>query len=208
MAMRPEGTALTPPSTPPTPAVHGSNSLDDIFSTSRSPSPTRPSMQHPTEIPRLRATHNTAGYRAGVSVSKDPAVQPGFDEGYPLGATFGLRVGCLLGVLEGLVAACGAGVDGMSHSKRLRLLLLQAKQELRLEKIFAEDVWKSDGTWGYSVPREQRGEITWREVVESHPVGQKWEDIVQEEVRRAGVNVGRFEGPDWEAGRIGDDSQG
>ena len=111
----------------------------------------------------------------------------------------------MLGVLEGLVAACGPGVDDKSKHKRLRMLLVQARRELRLEKIFAGNVWKSDGTWGYNVPGEEEGKITWREVVEAHPVIMKWDDAVREEVSIVGVDLQRFEGPEWEAGRIGND---
>lgn len=204
--------ALTPPSTPHTPTVSGteSNSFSDVFSTSRSPSPAHPcSSQHPTDIPRLRTAHITAGYREGISISKEPAVQPGFDEGYPLGATFGLTVGYLLGVLEGIVAGYSrSDGDGREESKRLRGLLLLARRELCVDGIFREGVWKSDGTWGYYVPGEDEGDISWREVVKVHPGVKKWESIVGEEVKKAGIQVESLEGPQWEAGRVSDGGGG
>ena len=222
MAASHADTALTPPSTPPTPTVptiDESAPLSDVFSTSRSPSPTMThphTSQHPTDIPRLRATHVTAGYRAGISTSKESAVQPGFDEGYPLGATFGVKVGYLLGVLEGIVAAAAAAHTkqpeengkGSGRSKRVRGLLVQARKELCVEAVFGKGVWKSDGTWAYSVLGEERGDVAWREVVEAHPIIKKWSGIVEEEMSRAGLAMGRFQGSEWEAGRIRDDAEG
>ncbi|KAL8985824.1 MAG: hypothetical protein Q9177_004326 [Variospora cf. flavescens] len=76
--------------------------LSDIFSDSPPASPTSKQPSEPSDIPRLRSTHATNGYRDGISASKDQALQPGFDEAYPLGAILGLRVGYVLGVLEGL----------------------------------------------------------------------------------------------------------
>lgn len=77
-----------------------------------------------------------------------------------------------------------------------------------MESIFKEGVWKSDGTWAYSVPGEEEDNVVWKEVVEAHPAIKKWEGIVGEEVSRAGLEMGRFEGPEWEAGRIGNDEGG
>ncbi|MCJ1285395.1 Essential protein Yae1, N terminal [Xylographa opegraphella] len=98
--------ATTPP--PPSPPLQ-SDLLSDIFSSSPSPPPSHsphPSnATHPSDIPRLRSQHSTAGYRDGLSVSKTPALQPGFDEGYTLGAVLGLKAGELLGMLEGMCAA-------------------------------------------------------------------------------------------------------
>ena len=206
------GIALTPPSTPPTPIASGneSNSFSDVFSTSRSPSPGQPcSLQHPTDIPRLRTTHITAGYRDGISISREDAVQPGFDEGYPLGATFGLTVGYLLGVLEGIVFTYSwSERDERGECKRLKGLLLLAGRELCVEGVFREGLWKSDGTWAYNVPGEEEGDIIWRDVVKVHPAIKKWEAIMGEEVKKAGIPVESFEGPQWEAGRVGNDGGG
>ncbi|MCJ1437259.1 Essential protein Yae1, N terminal [Xylographa pallens] len=105
-------TATLPPSPPPQ-----SDLLSDIFSSSPSPppfhsphpsSPDSHHATHPSDIPRLRSQHSTAGYRDGLSASKTPALQPGFDEGYTLGAVLGLKAGELLGVLEGVCAALKA----------------------------------------------------------------------------------------------------
>ncbi|MCJ1381974.1 Essential protein Yae1, N terminal [Xylographa soralifera] len=98
-----------PPTTPPQ-----SDLLTDIFSSTPSPphSPTphtppphRTTRPPPSDIPRLRSQHSTAGYRDGLSASKPPALQPGFDESYPLGAVLGLQAGSLLGILDGVCSA-------------------------------------------------------------------------------------------------------
>ncbi|KAI9708799.1 MAG: Essential protein Yae1, N terminal [Bogoriella megaspora] len=96
---------------PPTQANHNlqSNTLDDIFGSSDS-EPGRPlntAPIEPSEIPRIRSTHVTNGYRDGISESKARYVQDGFDEGYALGAVLGMKAGWILGVAESLAKALG-----------------------------------------------------------------------------------------------------
>ncbi|KAI9858277.1 MAG: Essential protein Yae1, N terminal [Trichoglossum hirsutum] len=80
---------------PPAPTTTTSTLLDDIFlTTPRSPSP--------SPLPRLRSTHHTAGYLAGLTLGKSTQMQQGFDEGYAAGAALGLEAGWVLGVLAGL----------------------------------------------------------------------------------------------------------
>ncbi|MCJ1397603.1 Essential protein Yae1, N terminal [Xylographa trunciseda] len=117
-----------PPTTPPPPTQPPqSDLLSDIFSSSPSPPPSRTPhphdpdshhTTHPSDIPRLRSQHSTAGYREGLSASKPPALQPGFDEGYTLGAVLGLKVGELLGVLDGVAAALQAGRGAKGSRER------------------------------------------------------------------------------------------
>lgn len=203
--------ALTPPSTPPSP--YSINSLSDIFSDSP---PNSPSHADPSDIPRLRATHSTAGYRAGISASKTEFLQPGFDEGYSLGATFGIRVGYLLGVLEGLCASLDQATAAIRHmgkseqdtkaGKEQRMveeLLMKARKGLVLEKIFSKEFWGEDGIWRYQV-KGKEDDVTFREVVDSHPTIQAWSRIVEEEIREKGIRKSPFEGLEWEAGRIED----
>ena len=95
--------------------------------------------------------------------------------------------------------------DKKVEEQRLRGLLGQARGEMALERIFGREWWTEDGVWGYHVPGEE-GEVTWRKVVDAHPVVRKWEAIVGEEMRRAGVDGKGFEGEEWEAGRIADES--
>lgn len=195
----------TPPSTPPSPTSpiqgHNDNSLSDIFSDSPPSTPTQADV--PSDIPRLRSTHTTAGYRAGISVSRTQSLQPGFDEGYSLGAVFGLRIGYILGALEGI---WGAYDTQSGERSRLSKLLKRARDELRIEKVFAPDHWDKDGVWTYEVIGEQ-DVVTFEEVAQQHPVVRKWNEIVKEEVQNAGLKLGRFEGSEWEAGRISGDTE-
>ncbi len=197
--------AATPPSTPPSPsspvqAANTNNNLSDIFSDSPPSTPTQSGI--PSDVPRLRSTHTTAGYRAGISSAKTRSLQPGFDEGYSLGAVIGLRVGYLLGALEGLWCAYDTGCEGKG---RLKSLLKTGREELKIEKIFGKEYWDKDGVWTYEVTSEG-GEATFQEVAEQHPIVRTWDQKVKEEIEKAGIKLGRFEGSEWEAGRIGNDA--
>ncbi|KAF6222822.1 hypothetical protein HO133_000873 [Letharia lupina] len=188
--------ALTPPSTPPSPSSPTiNNNLSDIFSDS---SPTSPTTADPSDIPRLRSTHSTAGYRAGISASKQRSLQPGFDEGYSLGAVFGLRVGYILGALEGL---CAAHSQESVDRKGLGQLVKEAREHLAIEKIFGREWWGEDGIWRYQVQGKGE-EVTFRDVVDAHPLVRSWVERVDQEMKVAGVKVGRFEGREWEEGRM------
>ena len=188
---------LTPPSTPPShPSPTVNNQLSDIFSDSP---PTSPNTADPSDIPRLRSTHSTAGYRAGISVSKELNLQPGFDEGYSLGAVFGLRVGYIFGALEGL---CSVHSLGSKKRSEILQLLKEATEHLAIGKIFERQWWGEDGIWRYEVHGKDE-EVTFREVVDAHPLVRKWMVRIDEEMKIAGVKVGRFKGREWEEGRIG-----
>ena len=115
---------------------------------------------------------------------------------------FALRVAYLLGALEGLWAAYAKDVDGTKiERKRLGVLLKEVRGELSIESIFGKDWWSPDGVWRYEVDGE---EPTFQVIVDAHPLVKKWIRVVQEEVERAGVRVGVFEGEKWERGRVGD----
>lgn len=172
------------------------NSLSDIFSDSPPSSPSQET--NLSDIPRLRSTHSTAGYRAGISASKELSLQPGFDEGYSLGAVFGLRVGYILGALEGLYCAY---VDGCEERKRLRGLVREAREQLAIEKLFGKEWWGPDGLWTYEAVGVDK-EVTFPEVVEWHPLVKRWAETVRVEVESAGLEIGRFEGREWEEGRV------
>ena len=191
--------ALTPPSTPPSPSTPITNNcLSDIFSDSP---PTSPAGADPSDIPRLRGTHSTAGYRAGISTSKEQTLQAGFDEGYTLGAFFGLRVGYLLGALEGLYVAHSHESEGRT---RLAQLGKEARGQLTLEKLFGREWWGEDGIWKYEVQGKEE-EVTFPKVVNAHPLVRKWVERVEQEMKTAGIKVGRFQGREWEEGRVGDE---
>ncbi|CAF9903771.1 MAG: Essential protein Yae1, N terminal [Alectoria fallacina] len=188
---------LTPPSTPPSPSSPTNNHLSDIFSDSP---PNSPTTADPSDIPRLRSTHSTAGYRAGISTSKQRSVQPGFDQGYSLGAVFGLQVGYILGVLEGLWSAHPHEGEKRRTSGQL---VKEARKDLAVEKIFGREWWREDGIWRYQVVGMEE-EVTFREVVDAHPLVRRWAEMVDREIKIADVKMGRFEGSEWEDGRMGD----
>ena len=190
----------TPPSTPPSPSsppqVIANNTLSDIFSDSPPSAPTQTCI--PSDVPRLRSTHVTAGYRAGISTSKTQSLQPGFDEGYSLGAVFGLRVGYILGALEGLWKSYHPQDE---RKDRIKSSFKEAQEQLRIEAIFAKEFWDQEGIWTYEVTANG-DEATFQEVAEQHPVVWKWDAKVTEEVKKAGVKTDTFEGTEWDAGRI------
>ncbi|KAL9027871.1 MAG: hypothetical protein Q9196_003672 [Gyalolechia fulgens] len=196
-------TSPTSSHSPKTTSPQPNNSLSDIFSDSppASPSSTTPYPAEPSDVPRLRSTHVTNGYREGIASSKDQALQPGFDEAYPLGAILGLRVGYILGILEGLCASYGRwkpesrwirrdgekGVESEnSEGERALDLMIQAKTELKMENLFSKEYWGSDGMCAYEVSGEQ-GDVTFWEVADQHPVVQKWLTRVRDETRKAGI---------------------
>lgn len=175
--------------------------LGDVFSDSPPASPshtTTATLQshEPSDIPRLRTTHTTAGYREGIAASKTQSLQPGFDEGYSLGAVLGLRVGYIIGVLEALYVALSA-----TEKQRIGRILKEARDALSVEKVFARGVWGEDGVWGYEVAGKEE-EVTFEEVTDAHPVLKNWTSRVKEEMDRFGVEEGRFKGEEWERGRI------
>lgn len=201
----------TPPSTPPTP---NSNAISDVFSDSPPTSPSlAPHATEPSDIPRLRSLHSTAGYREAISVSKEKHLQSGFDEGYSLGATFGLRIGSLLGILEGLANAFKHGTGkALPEKRRLLNLLEEARKELSLESVFAKTWWNDDGTWKYEVAGDEASvgdhedAVTFEQVVGLHPLITRWSYIVHDERETAGLRC-IFQGEEWEKGRLEDDER-
>lgn len=180
------------------------NSTSDVFSDSPPLSPKSTRAPHPTDpsdIPRLRSIHVTNGYREGITTAKEQALQPAFDEAYPLGAFLGLRAGYILGILEGLCSAYGSSsrrvdaVDGEAEKVgkakeeeegRLKALLWQAREELKIEKLFGKEFWGNDGLWAYDVQASD-DDTTFREVADQHPVVQKWLAKVRDEVQKVGI---------------------
>ena len=183
--------------------------LADVFSDSppASPSHAAPATlqsQEPSDIPRLRTTHTTAGYRDGIAASKTQSLQPGFDEGYSLGAILGLRVGYILGILEALYVAVPPVGEGKD---RLNTMLREAREDLSVGKVFGRGVWGKDGVWAYEVASKEE-EVTFEEVVNAHPVLKEWNARVKEEMERLGVDEGKFRGEEWERGRIDSEMDG
>jgi hypothetical protein len=144
-----------------------------------------------SDIPRLKEKHETEGYRDGVTKGKAESVQGGFDEGYGLGAVIGLRVGKILGLLEGIHAAARStesidtGDEWKVEGERLESLLGLAKAELKTESVFGREYFGEDGIWRFAVEVEGEGrEVVFPDIAGSHPLIQKWEDVVAGEVRK------------------------
>jgi hypothetical protein len=144
-----------------------------------------------SDVARLRSTHNTAGYREGVSASKEAHVQEGFDEGYALGAEIGTRVGWILGALEGLVAGTRRGsitiqqsATQQSNQTDVRTLLAQARLDLTEKSIYSPEYFYEHGLWKYDVPDSGDGpddgdaNVTFRDVASAHPLILKWSRAV------------------------------
>lgn len=220
----PGGSHSSPPpreSSPPQSPHYdnNANNFDDIFgSAPSSPSLLPSSASHgntePSDIPRLRSTHSTAGYRDGLTASKGTTIQEGFDEGFGLGATMGLRVGAILGILEGIwsavaksekavasgkPASTGADLDlgaektTQNEGERLRGLVIKARNALRTENVFGTEYWGSDGIWKYDV---KEGDNGWNDVVDAHPLIQAWEATVKTEVDHVKLDTAVLERTD------------
>ena len=113
----------------------------------------------------------------------------------------------MLGALEGVWGAYGKDAKVYLEERRLGKLVGEARKELSIEGIFGKDWWGEDGVWRYEVVGKEE-EVLFQEVVDAHPLLRKWEGVVEEEVERAGVRVGVFEGEEWESGRVGDGEKG
>lgn len=137
---------------------------------------------HPSEMPRLRQEHVTAGYRDGVTASKAKSIQVGFDEGFSLGATIGGMAGELLGILEGIANAV-RNTNGPASSQA-HDLKAQAKSELSTNSIFSKDYWDAEGMWTFEVKTAgPEDEIVFPDVAKAHPLIQKWSGIVQAQIQ-------------------------
>jgi hypothetical protein len=182
--------------------------FDDVFG-SGPPSPTfghdvyetheeglRSGNLEPSDVPRLKEKHETEGYRDGVTKGKAESVQKGFDEGYSLGAVLGLRIGKILGLWEGICAALKAGGEEYKgEAERVEALWVDAKRELTTQSVFGREWWSEDGVWKFEVPGEKDGkEVLFTDVAGAHPLVMKWENVVGEEVKRWGLDLGIMEG--------------
>ncbi|KAI0908326.1 hypothetical protein F4824DRAFT_492127 [Ustulina deusta] len=134
---------------------------------------------------RLRAQHNTVGYREGITAGKAGSIQAGFDQGFSLGANIGIRAGQLLGLLEGISTALAEAGD----SVRAGGLLSQAAAELNPESIFTSEFWAPDGSWAYPVTASHEGDqISYPDVADQHPLIAKWTRIARDEADRYHVD--------------------
>ena len=193
------------PATNPSIGTPPADLLDDIFYTSRPASPilgtendvqltsssqggtstpsTSLQSREPSDIPRLRATHTTAGYRDGIALAREAAVQPGFDEGYVLGSAIGIRVGYLIGVMEGLSEALKKSTE-----VNLEAISTEMHKDFAISKLMGPDYINPDGTWSWSVGAMDGDEgPTSREVANAHPLILKWRSIVRRYTIEAGI---------------------
>lgn len=133
---------------------------------------------HPSDMRRLQTDHSTAGYREGVNIGKQDSLQKGFDEGYTLGAAIGLQAGQILGVLEGIAEA-------LHDNKEMDQLLEKAKDELSVEKLFCSDYWKADGLPSYNI---DEASLQKKDSGLAHPSVKRWTAIMEEQIKRWGIN--------------------
>jgi hypothetical protein len=181
------------------PPNYENDDLDDVFgSAPSSPSHDARGNTEISDIPRLKEKHETEGYRDGVAKGKAETVQGGFDEGYGLGAVLGLRIGKILGIMEGIYAALRTGemadVEEVEQWKpereRIEGLLESAQAELKTESVFGREWWDDDGLWTFEVRGEAEGmDVVFTDVADAHPLIRKWEAVVNEEVRRWGLDL-------------------
>ncbi|MCJ1440829.1 MAG: Essential protein Yae1, N terminal [Stictis urceolatum] len=144
-----------------------------------------------SDIPRLRTTHTTAGYRDGIASARDEAVQPGFDEGHLLGAAIGIRAGYLIGVMEGIVA----GIEGCACTQfeSLQSDMEAIADELLVEKLLGQDWVGEDGTWKWQVSTadgQDQEDPTIAVVANSHPTLRKWSRRVEAYLQAADLRRG------------------
>lgn len=138
---------------------------------------------HPSDIRRLQSEHATAGYREGLTVSKESSIQAGFDEGFSLGASIGLKAGQLLGALEGIAGAVRVlESDAAKHALELER---EAQRELSTAEIFSPAYWNEDGNWKFDVGRE---DVVFADVADAHPLVRKWAAVVDEQVALWGID--------------------
>ncbi|KAI4137586.1 MAG: hypothetical protein L6R39_007196 [Caloplaca ligustica] len=72
------------------------------------------------------------------------------------------------------------------EGKRFMDLLLQAREELKVEKLFGKEYWGSDGMWAYEIDQKEE-EATFWQIADQHPLLRNWLGRVRDEVRKAGI---------------------
>jgi hypothetical protein len=130
-----------------------------------------------SEVPRLRSTHTTNGYREGLSTGKEQYLQEGFDEGYSLGAEIGAAAGRLIGILEALVVA----IHDVSVQAEVVQKLEGARTDLSVKNLYAPEYFGAeDGIWRYTISDEGENEedVTFRVVASRHPLIVRWSAVV------------------------------
>jgi len=147
----------------------------------------RPNGVEHSDIPRLRSTHVTNGYREGIAESKERCIQEGFDEGYSLGAELGMKAGWCLGVLEGIRRAL-KGSESDEEANTAVEKYQRAQKELKMERLFGKEYFGSDGIWLYEVPGTE-DDTTFRKVALAHPVLRSWVEEAHASAKRYGLTI-------------------
>jgi hypothetical protein len=174
--------------------------LDDIFGSDGEEEQGPPLPADHSDIPRLRSTHVTNGYREGIAASKEKHMQEGFDEGYNLGAEVGLKAGWRLGALEGIWRALPSNTPSAKSEategncitrEEVRNMLDRAEEELKLESLFGKEHFGEDGIWLYEVPGQNTTdeEVTFEQIADAHPVLQVWRKQVLHLAKDVGLEL-------------------
>lgn len=90
------------------------------------------------------------------------------------------------------------------ENEGMRKILNEARRELVLEEVFKKECWGENGVWRFDVEPPEGGEITFPVVADEHPLLKRWLKRLREEMNRVGIGEGRFEGEEWERGRVGE----
>ena len=177
----------------PSSPIRAVQNLDDEQAVDLSPAPSTIARiaTDPSDVPRLRSTHVTNGYREGIAASKEKHIQEGFDEGYSLGAEIALKAGYILGALQGLYHGIGeqpryasphpnqplveTSEEAVSIKEEVARMLQEAESALKVEHLFSRAYLGEDGVWIYDIPgQENESSVTFAKVAEAHPVIRSW----------------------------------
>jgi len=145
-----------------------------------------------SDVPRLRETHFTNGYREGVAEAKESFIQAGFDEGFSVGAEIGYAAGECLGLLDGLclsiarlnnAAAATSSADANEPStlqQEAREMLTKAKQDLSPPSLFDQAFFAPDGKQKYGVSETEN---------HVHPLISKWKHEIDDLAKKIGLQL-------------------
>ncbi|KAI5801686.1 hypothetical protein DFH27DRAFT_622993 [Peziza echinospora] len=180
-------------SPPSSPRLSGSTPSTTTTTTSSTSTSNR-SHSLPPDLFKLKSTHNTQGYLAGLTSTKPVYIQAGFDEGYKFGGKLGMVVGWVRGVGEGLLAV-------RPGERRMREAVGEMERELSVERVFAGEFVDGEGrarwavgTWegaekGEKVGGEGEEEEDVDLLVQSHPLVRKWVERMVGLAREVGLDV-------------------
>jgi Essential protein Yae1, N terminal len=136
-----------------------------------------------SDVRRVHTIHSTAGYRDGISASKEKFIQEGFDEGFLLGAELGFAVGYIQGCLEIIKGAFNNSIDQV-YLKRVNEVVERASTELDLKNVFNPQYFDGNGVWKYPVKGNAGGaaydeekdelNITLEDAAKAHPIIIRW----------------------------------